>query len=138
MRFITLILPIILALGCAGSKNVALKSGKLNGAWAPVQEEMGGTSLPGAAFEKQRLIISDSVYTFTAESVDKGIIKYKDDKMDIYGREGINQGKHFTAIYKLENGALTVCYNLSGDHYPETFETQGKPAFFLAVFRKRP
>ena len=56
--------------------------------------------------------------------------------MDIYGKEGVNTGKHFTAIYQFENGKLTVCYNLSGDSYPETFETKGKPMFFLSVFNK--
>jgi uncharacterized protein (TIGR03067 family) len=119
------------------------KSNYLNGSWIPVKQEIAGTSLPAAAFEKQKLIISDSIYTFSAESIDKGVVKYKDDKMDIYGREGINAGKHFTTIYKLEKGSsgqtgtlLTVCYNLAGDHYPETFETKGKPTYFLSVFKK--
>ncbi len=66
----------------------------------------------------------------------KGIVKYKDDKMDIYGKDGVNAGKHFTALYKLENEQLTICYNLSGDSYPESFMTEGKPAYFLSVFKK--
>ena len=102
----------------------------------PVKQEMGGTLLPKAAFENQKLIISDSTYTFIAESIDKGVVKYRDDKMDIYGKEGVNAGKHFTAIYKFENEQLTICYNLSGDSYPETFETKGKPMYFLSVFKK--
>jgi hypothetical protein len=56
--------------------------------------------------------------------------------MDIYGKEGVNAGKHFTAIYKIENGQLTICYNLSGDGYPEAFETNTKPTLFLSVFKK--
>ena len=102
----------------------------------PVKQEFAGTPLPTAVFEKQKLIISDSTYTVIAESIDKGIVKYKDDKMDIYGKEGVNAGKHFTAIYRYENGELTVCYNLKGDSYPETFETKGKPLYFLSVFKK--
>ena len=113
-----------------------MKSNKLNGTWVPIQQEMGGTSLPTAAFESQKLIISDSNYTFTAESVDKGVVKYSNDKMDIYGQEGVNAGKHFTAIYKFENEELIICYNLKGDSYPETFETKGKPTYFLSVFKK--
>jgi uncharacterized protein (TIGR03067 family) len=113
-----------------------MKSGKLNGTWMPVKQEMGGTLLPGTAFENQKLIINDSTYTFIAESTDKGIVKYRNDKMDIYGKEGVNAGKHFTAIYKFENEQLIVCYNLSGDSYPETFETKGKPMYFLSVFKK--
>jgi hypothetical protein len=48
-------------------------------------------------------VIIDSNYTLTAESVDKGIVKYgSGDKMDIYGKEGVNMGKHFTAIINLK------------------------------------
>jgi uncharacterized protein (TIGR03067 family) len=102
----------------------------------PVKQEIGGTLLPKVVFEKQKLIISNSTYTFTAESVDKGVVKYSNDKMDIYGKEGVNTGKHFTAIYKYENGELTICYNLLGNGYPEAFDTKGKPAYFLSVFKK--
>ncbi|TAL48639.1 MAG: TIGR03067 domain-containing protein [Chitinophagaceae bacterium] len=135
MRQLTFLLFICLCIGCASTKKNA-KSNFLNGTWIPVKQEFAGTPLPAAVFEKQKLIISDSTYTVIAESIDKGIVKYKDDKMDIYGKEGVNAGKHFTAIYRYENGELTVCYNLKGDSYPETFETKGKPLYFLSVFKK--
>jgi uncharacterized protein (TIGR03067 family) len=114
-----------------------MTTNKLHGTWVPVKQELGGTVLPKAAFEKQQLILSDSTYTLIAESVDKGIVQYSADKMDIYGKEGVNTGKHFTAIYKLENGQLTVCYNLTGGNYPELFETKGHPTYFLSVFEKK-
>jgi uncharacterized protein (TIGR03067 family) len=136
MRLIAFISILIFGLNCTSSKNVTMKSGKLNGTWVPIKQELGGKSLPNSVFEKQKLIIADSTYTFIAESIDKGVVKYRDDKMDIYGTEGVNAGKHFTAIYKFENEQLTVCYNLSGDSYPETFDTQGKPMYFLSVFKK--
>ena len=137
MRSILFIFLLIIGAGCAGTKNATIKLSQLNGTWIPVKEEMGGTLLPKAAFEKQQLIIRDSTYSFTAESVDKGVIKYSNnDKMDIYGKEGVNKGKHFTAIYKYENEQLTVCYNLLGNSYPEAFETKGKPGLFLSVFKK--
>ena len=141
MRLITFISLLILGLSCSSTKNAAsdsprMKSNKLNGTWVPVNQEMGGVLLPKAAFENQKLIINDSEYTFIAESIDKGVVKYRDDKMDIYGKEGVNAGKHFTAIYKYENEELTVCYNLSGDSYPDAFETKNKPLFFLSVFKK--
>lgn len=113
-----------------------MQSNKLNGTWIPVKQEIGGTALPEAVYKSQKLIIDDSAYTVIAESVDKGVVKYSGDKMDIYGKEGVNTGKHFTAIYKQENDQLTVCYNLAGDSYPEAFDTKGKPLFFLSVFRK--
>ena len=136
MRLITFISLLILGLSCASTKNATMKPNKLNGTWVPVKQEMGGTLLPKAAFENQKLIISDSTYTVIAESIDKGVVKYRDDKMDIYGKEGVNAGKHFTAIYKYENEQLTICYNLSGDSYPEAFETKSKPLLFLSVFKK--
>lgn len=136
MRPLTFISLLFLGLSCTNSKNVTMESNKLNGTWLPVKQEFAGTMLPPAAFEKQKLILSDSNYTLVAESVDKGIVKYNGDKMDIYGKEGVNSGKHFSAIYKYENGELTVCYNLAGDSYPDGFDTKGKPLFFLSVFRK--
>lgn len=136
MRSITFPSIFILCLVCSSIIKVTAQSNKLNGNWKPVREEIGGSELPSASFEKQKLIIIDSNYTFTAESVDKGVVTYKDGKMDIYGKDGVNSGKHFTAIYKFENELLLICYNLSGDKYPEAFETKGKPTYFLSTFKK--
>ena len=146
---ITLIVAIIIITSCAGTKQAAGSNesknttaaaptlNPLNGSWVPVKEEMGGNPLPAAYFEKQLLVINDSTYTFTAESVDKGVITHKDGKMDIYGKEGVNIGKHFTALYKIENGQLVICYNLAGNAYPESFDTKGKPLYFMSVFTKK-
>jgi len=111
---------------------------ELQGTWIPSRQEMGGKALPPAAFERQRLILADSTYTTIAESVDKGIVKYNGDKMDIYGREGVNAGKHFTAIYKCNVEELIICYNLKGDSYPTSFTTSGDPLLFVSVFKKQP
>ena len=141
MQFITIISLLLLCIGCASTKNSASDSyrmtlNKLNGNWIPIKQEIGGRILPTVAFENQRLILKDSSYTFIAESIDKGLVKFSEDKMDVYGKEGVNAGKHFTAIYKIENELLTICYNLSGDPYPETFETKSKPTLFLSIFKK--
>lgn len=138
MRLITFLFILQFSMGCGSSSKITTaKSNPLNGTWIPIQQEIGGTALPKPAFEKQSLIINDSTYTFMAESIDKGVVLYNADKMDIYGREGVNTGKHFTAIYKLENGQLTICYNLKGDNYPASYETKGKPTLFLSVFKKQ-
>ena len=136
MRLISFIFLLTLFLSCATTKNATLKSNPLHGTWSPIKQEMGGKLLPTAAFQNQKLTINDSIYIFSAESIDKGVLKYKDNKMDIYGEEGVNIGKHFTALYKFENELLTICYNLSGKDYPETFETKGKPLYFLSVYKK--
>jgi len=109
----------------------------LNGSWVPVKEEIAGNSLQPASFQTQKLVMVDSNYTFTAESVDKGVAKYKDGKMDIYGKEGVNAGKHFMCIYKFENDQLNICYNLAGNSYPDSYDTKGKPTNFLCVFKKQ-
>lgn len=117
-------------------KSSTMTTNKFDGTWMPIEQEIGGNPLPAVAFKDQKLIISDSTYTVIADNVDKGIVKYTGNKMDIYSEEGVNKGKHFTAIYKYENELLTICYNLQGDSYPETFDTKGKPLFFLSVFKK--
>ena len=136
MRQLTIILLLCIGVGCTGTKNTTITSDNLNGTWIPVKQEIRGKELPTAAFEKQKLIMSDNVYTLIAESIDKGEVTYSKGNMDIYGKEGVNAGKHFTAIYKRENDQLTICYNLLGDSYPTGFETKSKPMLFLSVFSK--
>ena len=136
MRQLSVLLFIGLCIGCTTTKNTKSNSNALNGTWTPVKQEIGGKELPAIVFEKQKLILNDSLYTLTAESVDKGVVKHSGDKMDIYGKEGVNAGKHFTAIYKYENGQLIICYNLKGDSYPASFETKASPLLFLSVFKK--
>lgn len=137
MRVFSVMALLTLALGCSGMRNVAMKTGNLDGTWVPISEEIAGTAIPAAAFEKQVLTINAGTYTLVAESVDKGELKYADGKMDIFGKEGVNNGKHFTAIYELKGEQLKICYNLAGDSYPEAFDTKGKPMFFLAVFQRQ-
>ena len=136
MRLITFFSLVIVGLGCSSTQNIKMTPNELNGTWVPIKQELAGTELPVAVFQKQTLIMSGSTYTLSAESVDKGEVTYSSGAMDIYGKEGVNAGKHFTAIYKYENEQLTICYNLAGDSYPETFETKSKPTLFLSVFKK--
>ena len=106
----------------------------LNGTWKPAREEMGGNEMPAAYYQSHVLVINDTTYTFTAESVDKGLITYADGKMDITGKEGINSGRSFKALYELKNDTLKICYNLKGDTYPASFVTKGNPLYFLVDF----
>jgi uncharacterized protein (TIGR03067 family) len=108
----------------------------LNGTWIPISQELNGKAFPKEAFQNQKLVLTDSSYIVYAEGLDKGTVKYQGNKLDIYGKEGVNFGKHFTAVYKLKRGKLTICYDLSGSSYPENFETAGKPNYFLSVFKR--
>lgn len=136
MRTLTFLSLLLTCFAFSSMKNKEMTDGELNGRWIPIKQEMAGKLVPVGAYEKQRLIIDDNKYTVIAESVDKGELAYRSGKMDIYGKEGVNKGQHFTAIYKYDNSLLTICYNLEGTAYPEVFETKGKPLFFLSVFRK--
>lgn len=135
MQRLFFVVLVCVGIGCTSAKKTGSVS-FLNGEWMPIKQEIAGTVLPAAAFSKQILIIKDSTYSVTAESVDKGIVHVNGNKMDIYGKDGVNKGKHFTAIYKLENKQLCICYNLTGNGYPESFDTKGKPKYFLCVFAK--
>lgn len=135
MRFIIMFTTLLLAGSCSSLKKTSSSTKSLYGTWVPQKQEMGGRALPATIFSGQKLILKDSSYTVIAESIDKGIVRYtNDNRMDIFGKEGVNREKHFTAIYKYEKNELTVCYNLKGDKYPEDFDTKGKPLYFLSVF----
>ncbi len=110
----------------------------LNGVWLPIKQEMNGRPFPSAAFDNYKLTLADSIYIYAQPlGADKGSISYNSNgKMDIYGKEGVNIGKHYTALYKVENGQLSICYNLAGNGYPESFETKDKPMHFLSVYKK--
>lgn len=136
MRHITFIMLALLIFSCSSIKKASSNLALLNGSWTPVKQEIGGKDLPASYFQAQKLLIQDTTYTFTAESVDKGTLNYNNGQMDIYGKEGVNKGKHFTALYKLENNQLAIIYNLKGDSYPSDFETKSKPTLFLSVFKK--
>lgn len=101
----------------------------------PIKQELNGQSLPTAANSK--LTISKGTYVFETYAIDKGESTHRNGKMDVYSKEGLNAGKHYTAIYKLENGLLTICYNLTGGDYPTKFDSAGDPMLFLCEFKKQ-
>lgn len=137
MRLLLTAMLIAIATGAFNSGHTSVFSGELNGDWVPVKQVLGGKELPGSVFENQLLTISDSNYTLVAESADKGTAIYADGRMDIFGKEGVNMGRSIKAIYKLENEVLTICYDLTGTDYPESFETEGNPMFFLSEFKRK-
>jgi uncharacterized protein (TIGR03067 family) len=136
MRLFSLLLFMAFAASCYVTKPLDANKHPLNGVWIPIQQEMGGKPIPVIATASQKLTIQDTTYTLVAESTDRGTVIYSGGKMDIYGKEGPNAGKHFRAIYKLEGEQLTICYDLSGDQYPAGYETSQHPYYFLSVFKK--
>ena len=136
MKITSIICLLTFCVSCSTTQKISTSSNILNGNWTSIKQEMGGKDLPATYFQAQKLVLQDTTYILTAESVDKGTLTYKNGQMDIYGKEGVNKGKHFTALYKLENNQLIIVYNLNGDSYPLDFETKSKPTLFLSVFKK--
>jgi uncharacterized protein (TIGR03067 family) len=136
MKQLLIIFFIFWAVSCSSTKETASNSGDLDGDWYPIQQEINGQQLELASFENQKLVIIESSFIFMAESVDEGNVTYDSGKMDIYVDTGVNAGRHFKAIYKLENDLLTLCYDLKGGGYPESFDTSKNPNLFLSTFRK--
>jgi uncharacterized protein (TIGR03067 family) len=131
----------VIATSACGGKTIAkatsaASTASLDGVWVPTSEEMGGNAFPPDIVAGQKLTITGNSYFAEAESTDRGELKFEANKLDMYSKEGANAGKHFTAIYKLENDQLTICYNLAGDTYPVAFESKSKPMLVLAVFKR--
>jgi uncharacterized protein (TIGR03067 family) len=128
-----------LTIGCATTKKIS--NNTISGTWTPIRGEIGGKEVPLVDLEKTKVILTDSSYTRIDEGIHKsfgkGILKYGNNKMDMYEKEGDLAGKHVAAIYKFENEQLTICYDLS-DIYPTAFETKSKPELRLIVFKKQP
>ena len=136
-QFILIILSVLMV-SCVTTKHPKQTNNTLDGTWLPIKQEIAGNEMPAAAYENYTLIISKGTYAYgMPNKADKGTITYSNGKMDIYGKEGPNNGKHYTAIYKQEGNQLTICYNLSGDSYPDRFDTQGKQNYFLSVYNKQ-
>ncbi len=133
MKKLTIVITAIFFLASAFTKINTPAVPELNGSWRPVKQSIGGNELPATLFQSQKLIIQDSNYVLEAESVDKGILQYKNGRMDIYGKQGVNKGKHFTAIYKLENEELSICYNLSGIVTLPALRQRVSRLFFIGI-----
>jgi uncharacterized protein (TIGR03067 family) len=103
----------------------------LNGTWRTVHQEFEGREVPQVEFKGHELILQDSTYIMIGARMDEGIILVDGQKLYIYGTDGANNGRHYSAIYKLEENRLTICYNLAGQKHPSDFRTAGKIKHFL-------
>lgn len=127
----------ILMSACTLIKKTEKFNPALNGTWVPTSQSLGDYQLPKSFYERQQLIIDNDKYTVYAENIDKGEMKFKGNKIKIHSTDGANKGKRFTAIYKLENDQLTICYNLSGKNFPTEFSSAKHPQYFLSVFKRK-
>lgn len=108
----------------------------LNGTWNTVYQEFEGRQIPSPEFEGQKLILYENTYTVIGAKSDEGIIKANEEKLDLYGTDGANRGRHYAAIYRINKNRLTICYNLAGGTYPSDFKTEGHRQYFLSIFER--
>jgi uncharacterized protein (TIGR03067 family) len=136
MKVIPFLLFFLLIISCSSTEETTTNSGELNGGWLPIKQEIGGQQVQTSAFENQRLTIADKSFIILGASADQGSVRYGNGKMDIHIELGTDAGKDYKAIYKFENNLLTICYDISGGIYPESFEIANNPKLILSVYRR--
>ena len=114
----------------------------LNGKWVAVDAELGGNAMPGSVVSSIFLTISNDTYTARVAGVtDKGTLTFNTDlqphTIDILGTDGPNKNKTIKAIYRLVSNHLHICYDLSGNDYPEEFVSRTHPQHFLVTYRRQ-
>jgi uncharacterized protein (TIGR03067 family) len=136
MKVIPFLLFFLLIVSCSSTEETTTNSGELNGGWLPIKQEIGGQEVRSSTFENQRLAIVDKTFIILGARADQGSVRYDDGKMDIHIEFGTDAGKDYKAIYKFEKNLLTICYDLSGRTYPESFEIANNPNLILSVYRR--
>lgn len=116
---------------------------KLSGAWVVTKAEAGGTELPKEFFAEIVLTIDGDKYKVEGipEGTQSGLLTIdatKDIKeMSIEPKEGPNADKPVKAIYKLEEGKLSICYDLTGQAFPKEFKTEANGPQLLIVYEAK-
>jgi uncharacterized protein (TIGR03067 family) len=113
----------------------------LNGAWTLASGVMAGEKMSDEVRKSVHLMLTNGKYTAKlGEDTDQGT--YTVDKsttpatMTLVGTSGPNKGKTMLAIFELDNGALKVCYDMSGKAFPSDFESKPKTQLFLATYER--
>lgn len=114
----------------------------LEGRWIAVEAELGGNKMSSSLLSSILLTIKNNAYTArVADVTDKGTLSLNTDlvphTMDIVGTDGPNKGKTIKVIHKVAANELVVCYNLSGDEYPEEFVSRLNSQLFLVKYKRR-
>lgn len=128
----------------------------LNGIWKSIKQNYAGEEMSVDTNNKQTLTLTDSVFSLRTEKQElgaqngttirvayqlytlNGTVKFLPfERMDIFGKMGTSKTTHITALYKLSNDTLTLCYDVSGKDYPKSFDAKNSPYIFLTVFVRK-
>ncbi len=111
----------------------------IEGTWTPVAAELHGQSIAPETIAHLSLMLTDESYELRAREtiIDEGRIELSPGAMRIIGTKGPNAGRAIPAIFKLDGGAMTICYNLNGESLPPAFTTAAGSDFYLVTYERR-
>lgn len=119
-------------------------SKQMEGTWKPSSAELAGTPLPPPVLKAITLKIVGETYEVTVAGEprpDQGFCKINPaaspKTMTITSTNGPNKGKTFPAIYEVKDGALRVCYDLSGAKHPTEFKTTPGTMLYLVAYERQ-
>ncbi|MEX0978486.1 MAG: TIGR03067 domain-containing protein [Pirellulales bacterium] len=113
----------------------------LEGTWHPVSMEQNGKSLPAEQIKSIKLTISDLRFTFES-ATDSHSGQYMIDpttnpkELSIVINKGTEAGKVYLAIYKLEDGKMIQCMEVSNKKRPTEFNGAAGSGNLLEVWEK--
>tara|TARA_A100001391_G_scaffold127559_1_gene87248 strand:- start:856 stop:1404 length:549 start_codon:yes stop_codon:yes gene_type:complete len=118
---------------------------QFDGVWKPKGAILGGDFVPPPALEAIRLTIQKNRYEVTVqgeEQSDRGLFTLDKSvlpkRMTIEGKSGPNKGKTILAIYEIKGvNAMRVCYDLSGQEFPEEFKAPKGSQRYLVGYRRQ-
>jgi uncharacterized protein (TIGR03067 family) len=116
----------------------------LTGVWQVLKAEMAGKPMQfGTDFELK--IVGDRYATGVPSGYsDRGRIELFGDelagqarRMDVIGEVGMNKGKRFPALYRVQGRTLEVVYDLSGANRPNEFVSVEGTQLFRATYQRK-
>lgn len=125
-----------------GPKPAAFIDREIEGAWMMASGELGGKpfAIPGFV-----LTIKGDTYTAGGEPPnDRGSLVYHHRQsanahagLDVIGVDGPNKGKRIPAIYRLVDGKLEICYDLSQVARPAEFASPAGTMLFRVTYSRK-
>lgn len=133
-RSVLLLLPALLV-ACAQTPSPP----QLAGEWTPQSAQLAGQNFPVGNFGGATLNLTASSYEFAGDKGSYSLLPGTElpARMDIQGQQGPNAGRLIPAIYRLEDEALTICYQLAPGAARPTEFTSPKGSRILLVRYQR-
>jgi uncharacterized protein (TIGR03067 family) len=104
----------------------------LDGRWQATSAILGGNTLPASVTREIVLILKEGTYVVGNDS---GLVKLLEkNRMEITGNSGPNDGKTYKALYELKGDDLIICYDLSGNAFPESLASQVNTKIFTVRY----